>query len=463
MPVSFHLSSQGNKAGEKQIRVSIYVGGTRYLTTAGFYVDPQIWIENLPETHKLRKKKNLWVVPGSQTAKGIDASVINSRLAKINAQISEYELLIKTKPTQQEIKDQYNLALGREDGPETEEPEIPVDKDKETEKTVSVTERYQEFIREESINAQWELGTLKAVRTTGNHLAAFGKAKILEYFNEDGINRFVEYLRTKVGLQENSARKQYKNLLWFMNWAIRKGYTQERTIQTYKPRFIIIEKPVIFLTDEELMRLYHYEVPPSGTQVELTDMNGHKYIKKVSDKATLEHTRDCFCFCAFTSLRYSDMESLRRTDIRGGEIIVTTQKTNDRIPIQLNSYAQAILDRYKDETYAMNRALPVTSNQKMNAHIKDICELCGINEPVTEVWYQGHTRHDRVYPKYAKIGTHSARRTFICFALAQGIPPEVVMKWTGHCDYKSMKPYIGIAEKTKADAMKRLDEALKKL
>ena len=55
--------------------------------------------------------------------------------------------------------------------------------------------------------------------------------------------------------------------------------------------------------------------------------------------------------------------------------------------------------------------------------------------------------------------THAARRTFICFALSQGIPPQVVMKWTGHSDYKAMRPYIDIAEKTKADAMKIIDIA----
>ena len=56
----------------------------------------------------------------------------------------------------------------------------------------------------------------------------------------------------------------------------------------------------------------------------------------------------------------------------------------------------------------------------------------------------------------------AGRRTFICFALSSGIPPQVVMKWTGHSDYQAMKPYIAIAEKTKADAMKLFDEELKK-
>ncbi len=37
--------------------------------------------------------------------------------------------------------------------------------------------------------------------------------------------------------------------------------------------------------------------------------------------------------------------------------------------------------------------------------------------------------------------------------------PQVVMKWTGHSDYKAMRPYIDIAEKTKSDAMKLIDGA----
>ena len=66
-------------------------------------------------------------------------------------------------------------------------------------------------------------------------------------------------------------------------------------------------------------------------------------------------------------------------------------------------------------------------------------------------------RVEETYPKYALMETCAARRTFICFALSNGIPPQVVMKWTGHSDYKAMRPYI--AEKTKSDAMKLIDGA----
>lgn len=38
-----------------------------------------------------------------------------------------------------------------------------------------------------------------------------------------------------------------------------------------------------------------------------------------------------------------------------------------------------------------------------------------------------------------------------------GIPPQIVMKWTGHSDYKSMKPYIDVTDTVKADAMEKFN------
>ena len=45
-------------------------------------------------------------------------------------------------------------------------------------------------------------------------------------------------------------------------------------------------------------------------------------------------------------------------------------------------------------------------------------------------------------------------------SLSFGFAPEFVMKFTGHADYKSMKPYIDIAEKNKTDAMDAMEIAL---
>ena len=72
--------------------------------------------------------------------------------------------------------------------------------------------------------------------------------------------------------------------------------------------------------------------------------------------------------------------------------------------------------------------------------------------------YRGDERIDEVMPKYALLGTHAGRRTFICNALALGISPQAVMKWTGYSDYKAMKPYINIADDIKANAISEFDQ-----
>lgn len=95
---------------------------------------------------------------------------------------------------------------------------------------------------------------------------------------------------------------------------------------------------------------------------------------------------------------------------------------------------------------------------KMNDYLKELGELAEINEPVRETYYKGNERIDEVTPKYALLSTHAGRKTFICNALALGIPAPVAMKWTGHSDYKAMKPYIDIADDIRANAMNKFNQ-----
>lgn len=198
------------------------------------------------------------------------------------------------------------------------------------------------------------------------------------------------------------------------------------------------QKKVIFLTWEELNQLKNYQIPET--------------------KQYLERVRDVFLFCCFTGLRYSDVHNLKKSDIRDGYIEITTVKTAERLIIELNNHSKAILDKYKEVEFEGHKALPVISNQKMNDYLKELGELAGINEPVSETYYKGSRRIDTITPKYALLGTHAGRRTFICNALALGIPAQVVMKWTGHSDYKAMKPYIDIADDVKANAMNKFNQ-----
>ena len=70
----------------------------------------------------------------------------------------------------------------------------------------------------------------------------------------------------------------------------------------------------------------------------------------------------------------------------------------------------------------------------------------------------GNKRYEEVYPKYELLTTHCGRRTFIVNSLYLGIPAEVVMKWTGHTDYDSMKPYVKIVDELKEESMRKFDE-----
>lgn len=198
------------------------------------------------------------------------------------------------------------------------------------------------------------------------------------------------------------------------------------------------EKKVIFLTWEELMQLREYNIPET--------------------KNYLTRVRDVFLFHCFTGLRYSDVFNFKWSDIKEKYIEITTIKTADNLKIDLNKYSREILDKYKDIHFENNKVLPVISNQKMNDFLKELGELAGLNESIRETYYKGNERIDEVFPKYALLSTHAGRRTFVCNALALGISAPTIMAWTGHSDYKTMQPYIGVSDKSKQEAMKKWDE-----
>jgi len=445
MSVQFYLTSQMNRQGECPIRVSVHIMGKRFATSVGYSVSPQHWIDAIRDNPGAYHRNSMWVLPGTENSKRIPAETVNETLAEVVAFLEIYALRCKNKPTVKELRSKVREAIGREE---------------ESRPNLSMNQWIDKFILEQSVKSGWVYATVLQLRSFQKHIGQFGKAHDLEYFDEDGISAFIKYLREKAHLEEVSVRKYYKNLGWFLRWAIRNKYTTQDDIKRYQPKFKAIHKPVIFLTREELMRVYHYEVPANGTEVKLYDMDGLPYTKIVQEAGGIAKARDLFCFCAFTSLRFSDMYNLCRSNIDDNFIHVVTQKTHDSLPINLNSYSRAILDKYKDCKFKRDKALPVITNQQMNAALKDLCELCGINEPIRKSKYVNGTRIEEVFPKWQLVGTHAARKSFICYALSIGIPPVMVMKWTGHSDFQSMKPYIDIASADKSQAMALFDKSL---
>ena len=459
MKFHYYMDKKENKKKEHQVRITVAMRGVRMVGTIGYNVPMSMW-----DAKRKQFKK------GVANADGVDSDTVKSRLSDIESHFANLELRTTEKFTMEQLRAELAKAIAKHEAKlaainSGASEEIIEKKEEEAEskprkpKVKPAAEYMDEFIREESRLKEWSLETLKMVKSFKNHLLKFKKSAGLDFYDKDGLDKFITYLRSDCGLEENSVQKQYKNLTWFLRWAIRKGYTQVRDVETYEPVFKTVKKPVIFLTKEELDTLYNLEIPASGTVLKLKTYEGKEYEKTVTDTPALEKARDLFCFCAFTSLRYSDVVEVRRVDIQNGVLNITTQKTHDRLPIVLHKNALAILEKYKDEDFKNGKALPYITNQQMNRALKDLGEICGFTTPYTITCYRNGIRYDEVYPKYELIGTHTGRKTFICFALSNGVPPDVVMKFTGHCDYKSMKPYIDITESAKRDAISLMEKA----
>lgn len=294
------------------------------------------------------------------------------------------------------------------------------------------------FVEENVSLNGWTPSTIKKFTTLSNHLTTFRNPPTFQLCTEAGLGSFVEYLREDCGMRNSTITKTIGLLKWFLRWATKKGYLHDQSFLIFNPRLKKTKPTIVFLDWGELLTVYNFPIPES--------------------KRYLARVRDMFCFACFTGLRYSDLANLRTSDVHEDSITITSIKTADTLTIELNKYSREIIGRYRDYPRQDTRYFPVISNQKMNLYIKELGELCGIDTPVTKVYYRGSQRVEETAPKWQLLGVHSARRTFISNAIQKGIPPEIVMKWTGHNDYSAMKPYIEIAERAKREAMRAFDE-----
>ena len=403
------------------IRMRVNFASKRIEFTTGYRIDASKWDAD------------------KQCVKNGCSNKLKQSASEINASLLEYYTEIQSifkrfevedvMPTPEQIKKAFN-ALHK---PVSEEP-----KPKKEALPCDFFQVFDDFVEDCGRQNNWTDSTFEKFAAVKNHLTNFREGLTFEFFDERGLNDYISYLRDVKEMRNTTIGKQLSFLKWFLRWAFKKGVHQNNAYDSYKPKLKSTQKKIIFLTWDELNRLREFKIPPN--------------------KQALERVRDVFLFQCFTGLRYSDVFNLRRSDIKGDHIEVTTVKTSDSLIIELNNHSKAILDKYKDVAFEDDKVLPVITNQKMNDYLKELAELAGIDEPVRQTYYRGNERIDEVTPKYALLGTHAGRRTFICNALALGIPPQVVMKWTGHSDYKAMKPYIDIADDIKANAMSKFNQ-----
>ena len=128
-----------------------------------------------------------------------------------------------------------------------------------------------------------------------------------------------------------------------------------------------------------------------------------------------------------------------------GSIVLYKEERNgaDYIRIEyVNSQAVALLDipkmilkKYKGKL-PDGKILPVISNQKLNAYLKEIADICGIKKNLT---------------------FHLARHTFATHLLEQGTDLRTIQELMGHTDIKTTAIYLHVSNAYKAKIPNPLD------
>ena len=235
--------------------------------------------------------------------------------------------------------------------------------------------------------------------TSLKHLKAFlssnGKSDItLERVDYNFICDFEHYLKTEAQCIHNSAMKHIKALKKIMILAKRKDLIDFDPFDTYKITQEKVERD--WLTREEIKRIQALTIDIPRIQV----------------------TKDLFLFQCYTGLSFSDMANLSKRNVECDSdgvqwLVVHRTKTGIRCDIPLSEQAKELITKYQKDPWCQKkeRLLPVPSNQKTNAYLKEVADLCRIPKTLT---------------------THIARHTFATNALDSGVPVETVSKILGH-------------------------------
>ena len=231
------------------------------------------------------------------------------------------------------------------------------------------------------------------------------------------------YLKTEVQLHQNTIVKYIQYLNRVMDFAVNHEWADKNIFQNYKVS--IKESKREYLTQAELDRIMNKEIR----------------------LPRLSEVRDCFVFCCYTGYAYKDAALLTPehigTGINGKKWIYTSrQKTENVSNVPLLEPALDIIERYKDHPICSNknRLLPMKSNQKLNAYLKELADLCDITKPMT---------------------MHIARHTFATTVLlTNGVSMEATSKMLGHSSIKTTQIYGKIVESRVSDEMDKLSEKL---
>lgn len=266
---------------------------------------------------------------------------------------------------------------------------------------------------ENLIGKDFAYGTFERYRTAKKHVEEYilkeYRLKDIPVKNVDHsfITGFEYFLKTKRKCSHNTAVKYITNFKKIIRIAIANNWINRDPFLHWKAKLKIVDRE--FLSEDEIQKL----------------------IQKKFQTDRLDLVKDIFLFSCFTGLAYADVKKLSENNlvigIDGNKWIkVNRTKTDSRTNIPLLPTALEIIKKYSYRPDASAKLLPILTNQKMNAYLKEIGDICKIKKNLT---------------------FHLARHTFATtITLSNGVPIESVSKMLGHKNLKTTQHYAKILD-----------------
>jgi site-specific recombinase XerD len=275
------------------------------------------------------------------------------------------------------------------------------------------------------IGKEYTASTFKRYETARKHLISFMQWQFnlqdlaLQKVDHSFLCDLELYLKTEKDCTHNTAAKYITIFRKVVLMALSHDWIQKDPFRNFSCKTKEVERG--FLNEDELNAILNLTVT----------------------LPRLALVKDLFIFSCFTGLAYVDVAKLSANDlIRGIDgdqwLSIARTKTKTRCNIPILGNAQAILDRYVDHPVSCERGtlLPVLSNQKLNAYLKEVADLAGITKNLT---------------------FHLARHTFATtVTLSNNVPIESISKMLGHKNIRTTQHYAKIVDRKVSEDMQAL-------
>lgn len=247
--------------------------------------------------------------------------------------------------------------------------------------------------------------------------------------------QFIDWCTETKRFSINNTGKHIKNIKAVMNQALERELTSNTKHRSKKFRKLKEDVENVYLTEDELARLYHLDL---------------------SDKPAHRKARDLFLVGAWTGLRISDFKRISQDHIHddqfGEYISIRTLKTDKVVNVPLLPKVKAILLSY-------DYKLPRLADQNLNVYIKQVCEMAEITDAAKVEKIVRGKKVIKSVPKYSLVSSHSARRSYATNRYNEGVDSITIMAITGHSTPKQFMTYI---KATPKDHLRRIQQHFSK-